>query len=368
MNITNLRRMTLTFGMAVLAVAGCSSDNSAPGSMGASAGGGTVPSSSSGGFTATVGTGGASIDSSSSGGSLVTSSSGGAPVTAGSTGGATSGSSTGGGATVSSSGGMTTGRGGAPAASSGGAGGGGAPMGNAGAGGPSLCPVAGTTICDGFEGAAPGTAGSDFMIDVTAGNTMVVDTTKAYRGTKSMKFSGTSHAYITETKTFMGTTKAVVNNFWGRYFIFGNLTGMAPAAHAVYGTLSGTGTPGDGEFHFVGGSRGKLQAEIRNSGDSYTDSMASPAATDPAFPTPADGWQCWEWHVQPDDSFDFYINGTEVDEMKIVAGKAMKSGASFSPLPIMTKLSIGWQYFGSGMNSGWIDEVALGPNRIGCGS
>src|SRR5450432_3338327 len=218
-----------------------------PGTGGASPGtGGAGPNT--GGMTAVCQATATQCVGGSSGGSPMTSSSGGVPYTASSTGGTTSGSSTGGSTTAASSGGVTAGRGGTNAPSSGGAGGGGAPMGNAGAGGPSLCPVAGTTLCDGFEGAAPGTPGSDFMIDVAAGDTITVDTTKAYRGTKSMKFSGTSRAYITETKTFMGTTKAVVNNFWGRYFIFGNLTGAAPTSHAVYGTLSGTGTPGDGEF------------------------------------------------------------------------------------------------------------------------
>jgi hypothetical protein len=240
------------------------------------------------------------------------------------------------------------------------------PGGMAGAGGPSLCPVAGTVICDGFEGAAPGAATSDFTTDGTA---PVVDTTKAYRGTKSIKFSGAAMSYITTTKPFTGMSKMTNNDFWGRYFIFDNWAAAdVPTSHAVYGTLSGTGTPGDGMFHFVGGSRGKLQAEIRNAGDSYTDNMQKPAATDPSFPTSADGWQCWEFHVQPDDSFDFYINGTEVTEMKITAGKANMSGMSFSPLPLINKMQIGWQYFGSAMNQGWIDEVAVGPNRIPCGS
>ena len=229
--------------------------------------------------------------------------------------------------------------------------------------------AAGATLCDGFEGPAPGAAGSDFTVSTSAGDTMVVDTTKAYRGTKSMKFNGSAMAYIVETKTFTGTTKATNNAFWGRYFIFSGLANAAaaPQAHSVYGSLADAMNSGT-QFHFVGGSRGKLEAEIRLTADSYTDNMKTPAATDPAFPVTADGWQCWEWQVQADDSYDFYINGAEVMEMKIVAGKAAMSGSTFSPMPIFANLSIGWQYFGTGANSGWIDEVALGPSRIGCGN
>jgi len=344
---------------------GSSSDNGATGSGGSSStqasGGATQQQFNSGGSTQVFSSGGATgsggaTSSGQSGGSFVQSS-------GGSGSGGTTGSSSGGATSTAASGGTSGGSGGTTGAAGGTTGGG---TGTAGQGGPSLCPVAGAVICDGFEGAAPGAATSDFTTDGTA---PVVDTTKFYRGSKSIKFSGAAMSYITTTKAFTGMTKATNNNFWGRYFIFDNwTTADVPQAHAVYGTMSGTGTPGDGMFHFVGGSRGKLQAEIRNTGDSYTDNMKAPAATDPSFPVMTDGWQCWEFHVQPDDSFDFYINGAEVMEMKITAGKANMSGSSFSPLPIINKFQIGWQYFGSAMNSGWIDEVAIGPNRIPCGS
>jgi hypothetical protein len=242
--------------------------------------------------------------------------------------------------------------------------------GGVGQGVPSLCPVAGTTLCDGFEGDAPGAATSAWTLAVAKGDTMAVDTTKFYRGSKSMKFSAMSSAYIVTSKIFTGTTKATNNAFWGRYFI---LSGVAAAAtysqsHVVFGALADAMNSGD-QFHFVGGSRGKLQAEIAVGGDQYTDNMKTPAATDPPFPLVADGWQCWEWQVTADDSFDFYINGTEVPEMKITAGKPVMNKAANFALPIFGGLYLGWQSFSGGSAiSGWIDEVAIGPNRIGCGS
>ena len=196
---------------------------------------------------------------------------------------------------------------------------------------PSLCTqalAAGATLCDGFE-----TTPSDFTVMATAPDTFVLDTTKFYRGAKSMKFTATNAAYITETKTFTGTTKATNNAFWGRYFFFNNMT-TAPMSHSVFGTMHGTDATANAEdFHFVGGSRGKLQAQIQFAADEYTDNMKMPAAADPPFPLAADGWQCWEWQIQADDSFDFYINGTEVMEMKIVAGKAAMSGSELRAAP-----------------------------------
>ncbi len=298
-------------------------------------------------------------------------------VTGSSSSGAGSSSGFGGSSSSSSSGGSSSGGGSSGSSSSSGgtgkdAGSGsgvvGGGSGDAGAGGPSLCaqammPPISATLCDGFEGAT-----SDFTPTAAAPDTIAVATTKFYRGAKSMYFSATNSAYAVETKTFTGTTKATNNAFWGRYFFFNNMT-TAPMSHSVFGDMSGTNATATAmDFHFVGGSRGKLQSQIQFAADQYTDNMKAPSANDPPFPLAADGWQCWEWQIQPDDSFDFYINGAEVMEMKIVAGKAMMSGANFAPLPVVTSLKLGWQYFGGSMNSGWIDEIAVGPNRIGCGN
>jgi hypothetical protein len=261
------------------------------------------------------------------------------------------GSGTAGSVNLGGSGGAQTGAAGAAGGGIAGSGGGG----KMGPGGPSLCPVAGATLCDGFEDVAPGATGSAWTAVAST-----VDTTKFYRGAKSIHFTG-FNAFITETKTFAGTTKATNNAMWGRYFILTSLTAAPDGGHTVFGRL----TDGKTDFHFVGGSRGELQAEIRTTGDIYTDKQV-PTTIKPAYPTAADGWQCWEWHTTGDDSFDFYIGGVLVPEMQIVKGKATKSGNAF-PFPVFNKLQLGYQNFNSAALSGWIDEVAIGPNQIGCG-
>jgi hypothetical protein len=290
-----------------------------------------------------------------------TSGAGGSDAVAGSV--ASSGS--GGTDTNAGAGGFATAGAGATAGSSSAGAAGGGVVGSAGMGGKSLCPVAGTTLCDGFEGAAPGAAGSDWTI---GGTGITVDTTKFYRGTKSVKYTSSSKAYIIEKKTFAGTTKATNNEFWGRYFVLGGVAAY-PTGHTVFGTLADAADNADpGRFHFVGGSRAKLMAELRVSSDIYTDKGGKEgSAAAPPFPVMADSWQCWEFHVTADDSYSFYINSMEVTDMQIVKGKA--AGGTFV-LPIFGQLQLGWQDFGTGdaAVTGWIDEVAIGPNRIGCGS
>ncbi len=247
-----------------------------------------------------------------------------------------------------------------------------APAGDAGQGGPSLCdtakmPPISATICDGFE-----TTPYAFTSDPAGA--MTADTTQFYRGKTSMKFSSSSMAYLTETSTFMqgaAATKTANNNFWGRYWFLSDVatTAAVPQSHAVFGTMMGTDTSNAqaDAFHFVGGSRGKLQTQIEFAGDVFSDNEKTPAATDPSFPLMSDGWQCWEWQLTDADTYTFYINGVAIPEMGIVAGKGTNNGGNFSPLPTVTELEIGWQYFGTGLYAGWIDEVAVGPNRIPCG-
>ncbi|MES1164544.1 MAG: hypothetical protein ABUR63_02200, partial [Verrucomicrobiota bacterium] len=328
MRTNNSRRLSAILACATLPffamVAACApaadkpADEEGTGGASTATGGATVATGGSGAVN-TGGAPGTGGSSSGTGGSV--SGTGGAPTpsTGGSSPAGSGGSSTGGAA-------PSGGRGGGPAASGGAAGGGMAaggagPVGTAGMGGPTLCPTAGTILCDGFEGTAPG-AGSDW----TTMGTITVDATRAYRGTKSVKFMG-SAAYILEKKTFTGATKATNNSFWARYFFLSGQTGTPPATHTWFGALADAANSGN-QFHFAGGSRGILQAEIRIGSDQYTDAQ-QPAAntTSPKYPTMADGWQCWEFHVQADDSFNFFISGKEIVEMKIVAGKASKSGA-----------------------------------------
>jgi hypothetical protein len=360
-------------------IAGCSSDNSLPKSpassgsssgtvepVGGSSSGGTGSSGGSSSGTA-IASGSSSGGGSSSGTGLGGSSSSGTGSGGNSSSGAGSGGSSSGGG--SSGGGSSSG--GVAKDGGGGSGGGSGGGGDAGKGGASLCAQAkaapiSATICDGFE-----TMPSDFTA-LPAGS-MTADTTQSYRGATSMKFSSSTMAYLTESKTFTGTTKATNNAFWGRYFFLSGIAATAaPMSHSVFGTMVGTealaaDSQGD-QFHFVGGSRGKLQTQIRlTTADLYTGGGTTPAAGDPAFPASTDGWQCWEWQLQADDSFQFYINGAPVAEMALTAGKAA-DGTNLSPLPTVTSLEIGWEYFGTALFAGWIDEVAIGPNRIGCGN
>jgi hypothetical protein len=232
-------------------------------------------------------------------------------------------------------------------------------------GGPSKCPLAGSMLCDGFETAAPGEAGSVFKLELGNGSTGVVDSSKAFRGAKSVHLkTATAQAFITETASFTGTTAAANNALWGRIFIWFEVTGDAPKSHDVFIRLEDpASSSSSAQLHVAGGSRGQLAAEIRSGSDLYKPKIVEPPpAGTVLFPLATPKWQCWEWHTTADNTLEFYIDGELYAPMSVTAGDEW-------PFPIFKKLYLGFMQYGTTPATElWIDEVALSDTRVGCGN
>lgn len=232
------------------------------------------------------------------------------------------------------------------------------------AGGPSKCPAAGSRLCDGFETGAPGDAGSVFKFELGSGSTGVVDTSKAFRGSKSVHMkTATAQAFITETATFTGTTAATNNAGWGRMFIWFE-TKANPQSHDVFIRLEDPASAlSSAQLHVAGGSRGQLAAEIRTTSDLYKPKIAEPPPADRVlFPLATPKWQCWEWHTTADNTLEFYIDGELYAPMSVTA-------ADKWPFPVFKKLYLGFMQYGTTpATEMWIDEVALSDARVGCGN
>jgi hypothetical protein len=368
-------------GGALLAIfgLGCGSSSSSPGGSGGSSTGGSASGgatqTSTGGTTQPPGSGGAT---SSSGGAPA--SSGGAPGTGGQattgTGGAvapgsggaapTGGNSAGGGPAGGKPG--TGGAGGSGKAGSSGTatggtqGGGGAGTSNNPimAGGDSKCAtpmVAIGSLCDGFEGPAIGATGSPFMADpMNMGSTVVVDTTKPYRGTKSAHLKmAADRVFITESGTFTQPGSVATNdNMWGRMFVFATAP-MTAGGHTVFIRLEDPLLTGMSlELHVAGGHDGVFTSEMRFSNADHWNDTTIPVPL--ATPT----WECWEWHTTAMNTLEFYINGKIQAPMTVTAAKNY-------PFPTFKKLSLGFLSFRGNANMEmWIDEVAIGTSQIGC--
>jgi hypothetical protein len=271
--------------------------------------------------------GGAST--SGSGGTAVTGAGGGAGTEVSGAGGDSAGGSAG----ATDAGDTITTGGDAGAASDGAAGTGGGVLG-----------CAAARLCDSFEGAAPGAAGSDWKTEIQ-GATVEVVADKAHTGTHSVHVkvpaTTTIWGYIAETKTF----PAMNNDFWGRVFIWSEVG--TQTAHVVNVAADGAkvGGGGNDEVRVSGTQGNKLVTNLQSTDKSYGSSVMLPQGK----------WSCYEWHLQPND-LKLYLDGAEV-----------KGTEATWASPTVNKLRIGFQRWEAGpVGDMWIDDVAVNDTQIGC--
>lgn len=328
LNTHNAKLTQFYLALVVVGVTGCSSDAPAsnPGGAGAaqSAGGAAV-----GG----QGTAGARAGS----GNVAVGGSAGAAI---STGGA------GAGGVATGAGGAAAGTGGA-ATSGGSAGVGGKATGNAGTGGGSAGSGTGGggaadcssfSLCDDFEGAAPGATTSPWKVTMGSGYTVEVVSTPVHGGTHAAHMSAPTDkgsGYLTATKGFPAT------DFWGRAWV---RVKSAAGGHQCLMALNASGNQvrvlnemGSGEV-----------ATNLSSNDKLNDASATKV--------PQDTWFCYEWHQTP-TALHVYINSAEV-----TAAAATWSVASIS------SLQIGIERFQAGTAKAdyYYDDVAVNATRVGC--
>ncbi len=305
-------------GLACCGLAACAPSENSPGSSSGGAG------------TGGAGTGGAITTGGATGS--------GAPVVTSTGGAATGGAATGGAAT----GGAVTGTGGSAGGGGGRGGGGMATTGGAGGGsvGGGSGDCNGAVLCDSFERAM---LGPDWVLDNTMPTVIELVTTKAHTGMSSVHISfGTAatQSYISEMKTFPAMGMA----FWGRAWIFS----MVPTGgHQIYI-----------EARVGAGSDKTGVRPVNTQGANLATNLeSSDAGMNSTIKMTTGSWVCYEWQITGiggAGTFTSYVDGMMI---------AKQSGT----IPPLARQRIGIQRYMAGTaGEMWIDDVGIGPNRIGC--
>lgn len=322
-------------------------------------------------------------------------------------GGAASGASSGG-AGAAASGAAGLGGGGTAGTTSnvGGAGsGGGATAGAAGAAGSGGGGAGGTangctppaTICDDFEKYTSGTSDlSPDWITYTYSGAVKVDGTKPRSGKQSLHLTtqaGMRH-YADIIRETRGKELLPLKHF-GRMMVW--LTAIPPQSHWNLNLSSGPlkGFPDEiGKFaeggmfgklmsNYAQRERAKLNGEylLRGGGPEQGDKAADAdcAVAAPAQTIAAGKWVCWEWEFDGTaDSAFLWIDGQAMTEIDAVHngkqcqgpgfnGKPMSASYTWESPEVFDKLIIGYeQYQDTPGQEVWIDDVAVGGERIGC--
>ena len=206
-------------------------------------------------------------------------------------------------------------------------------------------------FCDDFEAQTVGQAPQgDFTVNAKAGS-LVVDTTRAYSGTKALHISSAkpgSTAFLEFSKQFP------MNDFHGRAMFY--LTRI-PAAEIHWDLIDSTS---QNSVHWeIGGMYGKFILVVDPPDHGLTSN-----------PFPTGSWFCLQWQFKyggagVDNTFLAAMNGTPLDKGMFTGadaqGQKWNAGA-------WKNLSIGWTGYGSSDVDieEWIDELAIGDQPIPC--
>jgi hypothetical protein len=216
-------------------------------------------------------------------------------------------------------------------------------------------------FCDGFEtqtGPAPSGDWSLVFPNCQGTGTAVVDTTTAHDGTRSIRIDGRA-GYCNHV--FVSTSRAVPG--YARFFV--RHTTTLPDAHVTFSAMRDT-SDGNRDLR-MGGQNRALQWNRES--DDATLPEQSPAGVAQSVPLPVDRWTCVEFGITGSE-LRTWVDGVEVAGLHAdttptpdVDSQWLRRGTW---LPTLADFRLGWESYGTGDDTLWFDDVALGSARLGC--
>jgi hypothetical protein len=201
--------------------------------------------------------------------------------------------------------------------------------------------------------------------DCSGTGTLAVDDTQAHSGTKSVKVNGQggfcNHVFFANTSAFPIAGAHLFGRFWIR------LGAALPSSHTTFVALT---IPSDADKHLRMGGQNAVLMWNRESDDATLPAM-SPAGVGQSLALPVDTWTCIELELDGTNGnvttwvdgapvAGLAVDGTptpDIDEQWLVK-------PDFTPNP--ADIAFGWESYGGDAMTLFIDDVAIGTERIGC--
>ncbi|MFF9314213.1 cellulose-binding domain-containing protein [Streptomyces sp. NPDC014748] len=222
-------------------------------------------------------------------------------------------------------------------------------------------------VCSGFEdqtGSAPSGAWTVVSPDCDGSGKATVDTSVADTGSRSVRVDGAAgycnHVFVATTKDVSTVGPVVYGRVWVRH------STPLPAAHIAMITLADARD--GGRDLRMGGQNGALQWNRQS--DDATLPAQSPAGVALSTELPTGRWVCLRFAVdttrQAMDTWldDRQIAGLHVDGVPTQDIDAQWLSRTTAPRP--TTFRLGWESYGTGDDTLWYDDVALGSTPQSC--
>ncbi|MGW1401489.1 cellulose-binding domain-containing protein [Streptomyces sp. NPDC002405] len=222
-------------------------------------------------------------------------------------------------------------------------------------------------VCSGFEdqtGTTPSGAWQFAAPDCQGTGAAAVDTSVAHSGGRSLRIDGRAgycnHAFVASTANLSSVGPVMYVRMWVRH------TTALPAAHVTFVSMPDSSQ--GGRALRVGGQNGALQWNRET--DDATLPAQSPAGVAQSRPLPTGSWQCLRFAIDTTapklDTWlgDEQIPGLHADGVPTQDIDQQWLARTAPPRP--TTLRLGWESYGTGDDTLWFDDVAVGSSPIGC--
>lgn len=240
------------------------------------------------------------------------------------------------------------------------------------------CTNGAAVFCDDFEGDQAGSAPPAPWTASTYSGTVSVSTAHAHSGSKSVKCATTASSgadVFRQALIRIAEDDAPItdNAFFGRMMVWFGATPPNDNLHWSNIKASGTVTTetyNNQSFtasYNYGGQYSHLMGNY-DSGDGPASDCWQHSTTILA----AQKWWCFEWQFDgPNDTMRFWVDGQAIDALTMVGsgqGCIAHDLGDRWVAPQFDTISLGWEHYQPIANDMefYLDDVALGPARLGC--
>lgn len=222
-------------------------------------------------------------------------------------------------------------------------------------------------LCSDFEDQTGTTPSGDWRFtapDCQGTGTAAVDTAVAHSGSRSLRVDGRAgycnHAFVAATADLSSVGPVMYVRMWVRH------TTELPAAHVTF--VSFPDSSQSGRSLRVGGQNGALQWNRES--DDATLPAQSPAGVALSRPLPTDRWQCLRFAIDTTaPGLDTWLDDEQVPGLHADGVPTQDVDQQWlvrTTPPRPTALRFGWESYGTGDDTLWFDDVAVGSSPIGC--
>ncbi|WP_030608014.1 cellulose-binding domain-containing protein [Streptomyces achromogenes] len=225
----------------------------------------------------------------------------------------------------------------------------------------------GAVLCSDFENQAGTSPSGDWRFtapDCQGTGTATVDTAVAHSGTKSLRVDGRAgycnHAFVAATTDLSTAGPVLYVRMWVRH------TTALPSSHVTFVSMPDSSQ--GGRALRVGGQNGALQWNRES--DDATLPAQSPAGVALSKPLPTGSWQCLRFAIDTSaPKLDTWLGDQQVPGLHadgVPTQDVDQQWLSRTTPPRPTALRLGWESYGTGDDTLWFDDVAVGSAPIGC--